>query len=192
MNNRENGSWLGVMTAAKTAMPTAAHRRPWRSCAVLTTPTSSRNTSSTGNSNATPNADEHQHDERQVLVGVMSGWISPPPIAEQEVERLLDREPGDDAAERRTARPTDDDERDRVAPLVLVQAGHDEAPDLPDDDRHASAMPAVAGDLEPHEERRERIGDDEVAAVRPQPSRLLRSRPRTGSDEEVQDLRCRR
>ena len=38
MNNRENGSWLGVMTAAKTTIPTTAQRRPWRSCAVVDDP----------------------------------------------------------------------------------------------------------------------------------------------------------
>src|SRR5438309_1040652 len=56
MANSEYGSWLGVITAATVTMITIAGLRHFRSLADDTTPASSRNTSTIGNSKATPKA----------------------------------------------------------------------------------------------------------------------------------------
>src|SRR5882757_7247690 len=85
MNNRENGSWLGVMTAAKNVMPTAIHRRAARNWAVEMTRTRSRNTRSNGNSNATPNARNISITSVRYLSAVNRGWIDGPPTFSKNV-----------------------------------------------------------------------------------------------------------
>ena len=99
MNNRENGSWLGVMMAAKVVMPTAAHRRTWRSWQVLMTPDQQQEHEEDRELEGDAERREHQHHERQVLVGVDQGPELVPADAEQERQGLGDREPGHHAAE---------------------------------------------------------------------------------------------
>ena len=56
------------------------------------------------------------------------------------------------------------DERQRVAPLVAIEAGRDELPDLPEDHRHRQRDRDVRRELEADRESFERAGDEEVAA----------------------------
>src|SRR5664280_2191503 len=51
-----NGSWLGVINAAKTNNPKIMPRRQARIRSVVSTPTRLRNTTTTGNSKAVPKA----------------------------------------------------------------------------------------------------------------------------------------
>ena len=69
MNNRENGSWLGVMTAAKTMIPSNAQRRSWRSWRVVHDAGEQQEHQQHRELERDTEREEHQRDQRQVLVG---------------------------------------------------------------------------------------------------------------------------
>src|SRR5580700_12076101 len=89
MNNREKGSWLGVMIAANVVIPTAAQRRVLRNWRLFTTPTSMRNTSSSGNSNANPNAANISITSVRYLLASMSGRSEWPPTPRRNDRALV-------------------------------------------------------------------------------------------------------
>src|SRR5215471_18764483 len=80
MKNNEYGSWLGVMTAAKAKIPTIECRRYLRSVLVFRTRAMSRNTSTTGNSNDSPNATIISEMNVRYLSAVKNGVSVEPPI----------------------------------------------------------------------------------------------------------------
>src|SRR6266567_975998 len=119
MKNSEYGSWLGVMTAAKTTMITIAGRRH-RQC--------------------------DQRDGRS--------------HREQDNRR--------------------EHKRDRVALLLRIEAGGDEAPELPQPDGQCEHDPAVGGDLDAGQEGVERAEEDQRVLLALRRIRVVR-------DEEPDD-----
>src|SRR6266704_3418270 len=78
--SRLMGSWLGVTTAATTTITTTATRQARSSPPDDTTPTTDRTTSTSGNSNITPNATPMNSTNRRYRSAAYS-WIRPGPPA---------------------------------------------------------------------------------------------------------------
>src|ERR1700722_11769467 len=78
MARKENGSLLGVITAATAQRTTMAPRRPFPTRALLSTPTNSRNTSTTGYTKATPNTTQHNVYRPRYLAGENRGTTPAP------------------------------------------------------------------------------------------------------------------
>ena len=111
MKNSEYGSWLGVMTAANVTMPTIAQRRQWRSCAVVMTPAMQQEDEHDRELERQPERDDHQRDEREVLVRGEQRRLGRAADVDEELQRGLEGEERDgrahreqhDRRERRTA-----------------------------------------------------------------------------------------
>ena len=91
MKNRENGSWLGVMTAAKV---TIADDHPAPDAAELAgahDPDDQQEDQQDGELERDPERRDHERDQREVLVGGDERLDPDAAGAEQELERLRHR-----------------------------------------------------------------------------------------------------
>ena len=142
-------------------------------CGVRT-PTSCRNTSSTGNWKPIAERGDHQLDEADVLADLEQRADVAAAPGDQELERLAEREVGEEPAEQEQE-DRREDERDRVALLLGVQGRHDEAPDLPQDDRHGEDQPAVAGDAQARRQALDGVEDEQrrIVAARVEAAEVL-------------------
>ena len=134
--------------------------------AVVSTPAISRNTSTTGNSNDSPNATIISETSVRYLSAVSSGCRSEPPMSSRNFSA--------GSSVRSATTPPDDEQHDRRDArtgsrtlLLRVQPRRDEAPQLAQPDRQREHDAAVGRDLQPGDEGVERPGEDELVAACP-------------------------